>query len=404
MKKYLLLGLMVILCAGLASALPLTVEDIKVDGVSAGNRLSLDRGETYGIEVVFTPSEDINDMEIEAFIAGYEYSHDKPISDSTPSDGYEANITYKEKLTITIPKDVEEDNYKLRIIFSDRDGDELIQTFDLKLDPVRDSLEISDILLSQETVNAGSVLTVVVRIANFGSGDEDNVRIEAEIPELGVKQVAYVDEVQADDEESSEELYLRIPAGAGSGVYSLNVKVSYDRKHQETTSSVQISIRNNTEDEPKTKTVILLGSTLASASADRPAVYPVTITNYAKSTKVFTLSVEGADGWADVQVNPASTILADPQENIHFAVVVTPNKGISAGIRVLTLDIIDRNHSIKQVPLTVNVLESSDSPILYGLGLVAALLLAAVLILGFKKINKNGRNNGSGKSKVDAYY
>ncbi len=407
MKICYLLGLTLILCVGLVSALPLTINEVQIDDIaltSGTNRVSLDRNASYPVEIQFTPQQNINNLEIEAFISGYEYNYDDKISDATPADDYEANTTYKRTLNIKIPKDVEEDSYKLRILFSDRDGDSLIQDYNLKLDPVRNALEIIDIILSQETVEAGNTLTASVRLANLGSEEEEDIKIGFTIPELGINAATYLDELEQEDEESSEEVFLRIPDDAKAGVYNLDVKVDYDRKHSSVYGSVLISVKNPKEESAsKPKIAILIGSQLESASFDKPAVYPVLVTNYAKTAKVFTFAVEGAD-FADVEVNPAGTFIVQPDETAQIAIVVTPNKGLSAGTRVLSLDIIGDDRSIKQVPLTLNILKTEASLLPYILAVSVIAVATAFCVFGFGKINKIFQNKKGEKEKIDSYY
>ncbi|PIN79963.1 hypothetical protein COV11_04965 [Candidatus Woesearchaeota archaeon CG10_big_fil_rev_8_21_14_0_10_30_7] len=52
------------------------------------------------------------------------------------------------------------------------------------------------------------------------------------MPELGLKQSTYLDEVDADEEEQTEELYLRLPSDALSGTYDLVTEVSYDNGYR----------------------------------------------------------------------------------------------------------------------------------------------------------------------------
>lgn len=407
MKTYLLLGIMLILCAGLVSALPLAVNEVQIDDItltSGTNRVSLDRNANYPVEIQFTPQQNIKNLEIEAFISGYEYNYDDKISDVAPADDYEANVTYKRTLNIKIPKDIEEDSYKLRILFSDRNGDSLIQDYNLKLDPVRNALEIMDIMLSQETVEAGNTLTASVRLANLGSEEEENIRIEFTIPELGVSAATYIDELEQEDEESSEEVFLRIPDDAKAGVYNLEVKVDYDRRHNSVSGSALISVKNPKEVESaKPKTTIIIGSQLESASFDRPAVYPVSVSNYAKTARVFTFAVEGAD-FADVEVNPASTFIVQPNETAQIAVVVTPYKSVSSGARVLSLDITSNDRPIKQVPLTLNILKTEASLLPYILAVTLIAVATAFCVFCFGKINKTFQDKKGEKEKPDTYY
>ena len=75
MKVTKILGLFTILLlsvlalSSVASALPLVIEEVQVDDIVVTetnvNRLALERGKEFEVEVRFTPTEDIDDMEIE---------------------------------------------------------------------------------------------------------------------------------------------------------------------------------------------------------------------------------------------------------------------------------------------------------------------------------------------------
>ncbi len=411
MKKYILIGLILalsLISIGTAFALPLTVNEVQIDDItltSGANRVSLDRNAEYSVEIQFTPQQAIENLELEAFISGYEYNYDDKISDGTPADDYDANITYKRTLSIRIPKDVEEDSYKIRVLFSDRDGDTLIKDYNLKLDPVKNAVEIVDIILSQEILEAGNVLTAVIRLANLGEDDEEDIRVELSVPELGLMQVEYIDEIAAEDEESSEELLLRIPTDAKPGVYTLNVRADYDNRHASVFSSATFSVKNNAKALSGPKTVIVVGSQIESASAAKPGIFPVSLTNNLRA-QAFTLAVEGVDGWADAEINPVNTALLESGETAQFAVILTPNRGVEAGTRVFTVNFYTGGKALKQIPLTVNVLPTSQDIPYFAVAIAGIIILALLAaLLFFRKINNHSKDSvESKKQQINTYY
>ena len=137
MKKLITLILMVFILAVGVSAFPAKLNYAEWDGStldsSGTNRLSIDRGEVYELKISFTPFENLDNVEIEAFISGYEYNNYDSVSDITSTFKVDANTTYVKKLSLSIPDDVDEDNYKLRIIISDRNNNPLVFNIILRL-------------------------------------------------------------------------------------------------------------------------------------------------------------------------------------------------------------------------------------------------------------------------------
>ena len=72
-------------------------------------------------------------------------------------------------------------------------------------------LEIKDVIFSPEgDVDAGKAFLATVKVQNKGTKDEEDVKVKVAIPELGVSASAFIDEVEAEDEDDdiviSEEL------------------------------------------------------------------------------------------------------------------------------------------------------------------------------------------------------
>ncbi len=72
--KIALMLVLAIALAGTVLALPITVDKVEVDDVALNvnsvNRFDVLRGDRIEVEVVFTPQQNINDMQIDAFFSG----------------------------------------------------------------------------------------------------------------------------------------------------------------------------------------------------------------------------------------------------------------------------------------------------------------------------------------------
>ena len=232
---------------GVAHALPVTVMSTQVNGddVYADDtiRLDIERGDEMTIKVNMVADQDLENVEVTAFISGYEYGDFDSVSASTHTFDMEASVSYTKKLTIALPADAETDDYKLRIVVADRYGDEDVYNYNLKLDSARHKLVFDDIFLKPgDVVKANSGLIVVSRLENFGNKDEKNVKVTATIAQLDVSDSGYISKVETDETEESEELLLRIPKCAKPGIYEMVVEAEYDRGHETISETENVEV------------------------------------------------------------------------------------------------------------------------------------------------------------------
>ena len=235
--KLSVLCLMLVVLAVGALAVPVELTRVELNDVHmtplAVNKLALERGNDVDVEVQVLGLEDADNLELQAFLSGYEHNDVRRIAAYSKVFSVVENELEVKKFRLALPDDLVEDTYKLRLIVSDRNGDELVQSFTVKIDVPRHKLAVEDVLTYPHgTVNAGEALLVRVRVANDGEKDERDVKVTVSLPELGLKQSTYLDEVDADEEEQTEELYLRLPSDALSGTYDLVTEVSYDNGYR----------------------------------------------------------------------------------------------------------------------------------------------------------------------------
>lgn len=237
------LMLIAVLTAGAVSALP-SIDRVDIDDTTVYenqvNRLDIEVGNTVPVEVWLTSTEDLDNVRVEVEITGYEHGD---ISDKTELFRTEPDATYKKNLMLSLPEDMDKDSYQLRVQVTDRNSGELIQSYNLLLDLARHSMTIEDVVFYPENaVTAGQALLATVRVENFGQKDENDVRVHVSIPELGVGATDYIEEVESDDQEETEELYIRIPADALTGDYTVLIDVDYNDGHASISQTNSISI------------------------------------------------------------------------------------------------------------------------------------------------------------------
>jgi len=250
MKKIsLLLLTLVLLITSVAAvaAMPINIDRVEINDIeleqNAANRLDVIRDNEFEIEISFTPTQNVDNVEIEAAIYGFEYNDISRIADYIGNADYDANVTYVRKLRLTLPDEVDEDDYRLRIIFADRNNGEIVQNYNLKIDVPRHKLKIEDIIIfPSNDIEAGRALLATVRIENKGEKTEDDVRIEISIPELGLAAVDYIEEIDPDDEEETEEIFLAIPVCTKAGQYIIDINVEFDQLKDNERAQVPIRI------------------------------------------------------------------------------------------------------------------------------------------------------------------
>lgn len=387
------------------SALPVVLEEVEIDDVvleqDAVNRLALERGDEYEIEVRFTPFADIDDVEVRVFVSGFEFSDVADISDRTPTFDADANVTYVKRLSVRFPDEVDEDDYKLRVLISDRFDDELIARYNLKVDVPRNALKIEDVIFNPaNAVRAGSALLATVRVENKGERDQEDVRVTVSIPGLGVSGTEYIDEIDdTDEEEETEEIFLRIPKCAEAGNYDVIIDVEFSQRHRRVSerSTITVLEDDTCDKDEEVKTTITLGNQMQSVDGGQTAVFPITVTNAGRNSKTFLVNVPSSD-WATVTVTPTSALVVPAGQTQTVFVNVQVSEDTPAGAHSLIATVGSGDHS-QELTMTTTVLEQKTGA--KGVfEIVLIVLVVLLVILGIVVGIAHLRN----KEQAETYY
>ena len=103
------------------------------------------------------------------------------------------------------------------------------------------------------SVTAGQALLATVRVENQGEKDEQDVRVDVAIPALELSGSDYLDEVEANDEEETEEIFMRVPLCAQSGAYDAEVTLTFDEGHQTERRTTRVTVMENPQCEETKK-------------------------------------------------------------------------------------------------------------------------------------------------------
>jgi hypothetical protein len=431
MKNLLVMVLVSILACAFASAASVVGEDgvevsissIEVNDVEligASGPKNLEKTDELDILVVFDMNKSIDNVEIEVELTGYDNNDRDKVEDETDSFDVTAGNVYDKRLNLELPIRFEQGVYSLKIRFETPRGT-LTETYLVDINTQDHAIEIRDIVLSPENeVKAGRALLATVRVKNRGENSEEDIKVKASIPALGISASDYIDELDeedctgdCDDSTTSEELYMRIPDCAEPGEYIVKVCVEYDDGDEEECETTKINVVEsdtcNIQAVTATtgKTIITIGPDTQDVAKGGSAMYPVTVSNEGTESKVYSISVDSAD-WAEFSVTPSNVLVVGAGES-KAAYVSVKTDAAATGLQVFSVTIKSGESVLKQVPLRANIaggaarssLGKIKKALEIGLVVLVVLLVILGLIIGFNKL-KGSDEEEEGEEKT--YY
>ncbi|TKJ17303.1 hypothetical protein CEE44_02085 [Candidatus Woesearchaeota archaeon B3_Woes] len=393
-----LIGILTV--CGVASA-TITINDVLLDSNHLGdgtNTISgIERGDEYQVKVRATSNTDLNDVQIEAYIRGYD--HDDRIEDITDVFDMKANVTYTKKLTLSLPQRMDQDRYKLRVRVEGRGGEPTYNDYDLEVDTGRHNLVIKDVVFSPEgSVKAGRALLASVRLKNYGEKDEEGIKVKVSVPDLGVSASDYIDELEADESTTSEEIYLRVPSCAAEGTYDVKVEVTYDDADEKEIEMAEMKVISGESCEvgvsdSGVKPTITYDSSAQEVTKEG-AIYTLTISNPTNSAKTVTVGVNGVDVFGSVRVSPSNVFVLGAGETKTVYLYVTANKDAVAGQHSFSATVSGLGTTTQEILLTANIITSAGlgsvkKALEVGLVVLVVVLVVVGLIIGFRKLNSD---------------
>jgi len=389
MKKILAVLALVFIClvSAFASAASADFDFVKINGDEFnGETQNFDREEIVDIRVSVKANQDLFDTRVEARIDSFEYGI---ISDASDIEDMESGEVKRYNLKLNLPNEMDLGQYTLTILLLDREG--IIQQLRIPIvvDAERHLLQVKHISFSPgDRVRAGNALLATVNMENDGEDDEEVV-VTVSIPDLGVSAQDFIDEIEADETTTSEELYLRIPRCAEPGQYEVVVSVEYNEGFDVITQKRTVTVEDSglceeaNADDENSMTDIMLGTLTGTETVeeDQTANFPVTITNGGNKAVTYTLNVAGTDSWANVEVVESNVMTIQPKASKTAVIKVTPKEDVE-GNNVFTLTVKAGDETIEQIPLSVTVQKDNDWDVKgFVKGLTIALIVIIVLLI-----------------------
>lgn len=376
----------------------------EIDMGVGGSVLAVEEGETLHVRVGLVAATGAQNVEVEARISGYEYSDRQTLEDSTPVFDIAPGTTKYVTLDVELPRQLDSDQYLLRLRVLDRNTEALTEEIVLAVESPRHGLDIADVSFSPgNTVKAGRSLLTTVLLENYGDREENDVKVTVSVPQLGVSAVEYVDvEFDTDDIEYEDvpEMFLSIPANAAAGDYDVEVTAEFNQYDVVTkTYSVHVLANELFQSQDGEDTLVLaVGPESQNVAAGSTATYAVALNNPGARSTAYVLAAN-TGSWATTSLSESLVVLEAGKTKVVY-VQVTAAENAPAGQYPVSMTVSANNEVLQTVTLSANVVgaqpQAGQQTISLRNGLEIALIVLVVLlviiglIIGFSRLRKDG--------------
>ncbi len=379
------------------------IADVDVNGIDVDDAekiVFVERGETISVvlDILGIGTVGVEDVKVKASLEGLD---DEDIETRTDAFDIEPEVTYSKRLKLNLPYDIESGDYNLVVRVYDK---EYSEEFSTTVRVEGHALNIIDVILRPEQVDAGNTVFVVPRVKNVGDSSEDDIKVRATIPELGLSARSYLDDLVTEEDEDDDnkdsaslnDLYLRIPKNAKSGTYDVVVTVEYNKGRDKETITVPLTVVG--KEEATVEALVNIDRLTQTVAQGEAVVYKVSFVNLGDSTKTFSLEVSGAN-WATTRVDPGFVTLA-PNTAGDLYVYVSAQEDAALGKHAFAMRVKSGATVLKELSVEADVkgaVVGTDGvdwkAVKKGVEIGLAVLIALLVILGivvlFGKLRRN---------------
>ncbi len=379
--------------------LPVNIKNVHIQGSPVNTwgttKLNVYQDEKINVEFELVALDDLEDIEAEVTINGFDYTRDSDLSEILGPINMVDNARYQFEANLKLPSKVEDDTYKLRIHLFDRTHDMKARTFELAINRPDHEIAIREIITTPEyEVKAGRALLVDLGIKNQGQYDEEHLKISLKVPELKISNTFYLDDLESGELDYAEDALLMIPMSAESGVYELVASVEYYEQELETSTTHKFEvIEGDSFNFASTEATVQAVNNEQSGYVETKLEYQIVLDNPGKSSVSYTIKPKLVD-WANYEIQPSSLVVVGPEssEVVKFFVVPKDN---GVGNHALIVDI-STDKASAQIPLQANVYEanisdeksSSDFDFLKVILIMILFIVCFLLVISFVRIAK----------------
>jgi len=371
-----------LMIVGFASACLATNVDVEFSDVKLGASTTMvgNVGEVVPVRVTFRASIDAEDVKVKVSMEG----HRDDVSASTSRFDIEDNMVYTKLLRLKLPSDSDElsEEYTLYVEIVTKD-ERTEQEYTISIQRESYTLEVLTADYSSR-VSAGDIVPISVVVKNTGYNRLDDVYVKVSIPVLGISSRGYIGDIvptedcvlsnecgeitvsncDDDDEDSVEKVVsLKIPEGADSGVYELEIEVY--NKDADFVATKLISVGGSAS------SMVLSAVKNKDLNAGETVTYDLVIVNSADDIKVFNIDVVSSDV---LSVSVPSVVTVGPDSSEVVAIKVTAAEDAEIGTYTFSVGV-----NGEQTVFGANVVGGSVSVSVIALTVVLVIIFIVVL-------------------------
>lgn len=322
----LLLVLGVFAAAGVADEKLFVIDDVDYDDPYAP-------GDVIPVEITLenlAVSNDVEDIVVRAWL---EDDIGDRIVDKVRYDIKRMHQDDEKEFTVyvPIPADTLEDTYTLRVTAEaewEETGEDVSDSWagELEIEQPEHGLYVETVQLSTDHIIAGETLDVAVGVANNGQEDESNIKIKAEIPEIGAeKTIALLNTLGAGYDYTAY-LTLDVPE-ADAGIYTFTAKVYNTNTGDVYEQDIVMETAEVVVDNGAAVSVPVTGLATQTIEAGKGSIFSIQVKNNENVVKTYDLVVGGAADWASTRVDPTQVNLGPGESEIVYVYVLPTDTG-----------------------------------------------------------------------------
>ena len=377
---------------------PVEVEKIEVNdiAVSSNDVLDVNNGDTLEVQLQVYAFETVDRARFEILVSGYEHKSLYAVSDEPIK--LVAGTTRYVTLSIDLPDDMDnEEEYTLEI----RGRDEvsgISEEYTLYVNTQRDRVDVLDFITTPSSgVEPGQTVIAEVRMKNRGQKDQESVRVNVAIPELGISESSYVSNLGRDEVVTSDDMLIFVPEEAAAGQYQVVVTLEYDEGYDESFSTFTMDVLSPRLVD-RENLIVSFNNNVDLVAGESKSFNIVVANPNSQATPISLAALDAA--WADVEVSP-SLAMVQAGADATFTVSVTPKSAI-AGEKDLVLSVKEGTNTAAD--LTVNTyVEGSDELDMTNI-ILAVLLVIAIIVLLALVVTIARRKGDNNPEDTEEYY
>ena len=360
------------------------VGDLRINDFDFDDKLLPGEDIVADVEVENIGNDDIDDVKIKLIL----YDNDNNVNVTTKtlkSFDLDEDEEVTKQITMSVPNNFDEDDDLDLFVFVFEDGKQNINCDSLKddieVDRDDEDIRIEDFTISPSLVSCGENFEVYVRVENFGSDDQDDVKLIVNSADLGILEVEYFDLDAFDGiDEDVTKRYTFLAPNIKEGSYSIDVRVDYEDGGLADSSLGSIKLEQCIVDPTQTDvSIIALPTTVTEGKAFS---IPIVVKN--NENKDITYEVDVAGDWVELSSKDSAKL--SPGQELTLFVSGTVKSGIKGSANGV-VSVKANGELVRTQPISINVREdriledvlSPETTIFLGVG-IAALIVIIVII------------------------